>query len=395
MRAEILAIGDELVAGHRVDTNSSWLASQLRMLGVRPSRHVTVGDQLEELTSTIRELAARSDLVISTGGLGPTQDDLTRQALAAATERPLETDEAMIEHIRDLFKRRGRSMPDSNRVQAQRPAGSQWIPNPHGSAPGIDCPIDANGSRCRWFALPGVPAEMREMWHDTVAAAIRGELVPPQVIAVRELRCFGIGESSLEARLPRSLLRGENPEIGITVSRGTITLRITGHGRTAEEADAVVAPVVHELEQSLGHLVFGRGEQELEHVVIESLRKRGHTLVTCEGPSLGLLSRSLSAADPSGFIYWGGHVDPRLTDSTDDNDPSLLAEELESLLAETQASVALGIARSPADMERTHLAAIIRGDLFQKTIHLRSHPDIIPDLGAKHALNFLRTRWLS
>ncbi len=390
MRAEILAIGDELVAGHRVDTNSAWLSRQLRHLGIIPARHTTVGDRLEELVATITDLATRADIVVSTGGLGPTQDDLTRQALAQATGRPLETDEGMLEHIRGLFARRGRSMPDSNRLQAQRPAGSAWIPNPHGTAPGIDCRLEIDDHSCRWLALPGVPAEMQEMWHDSVAERIRGTITVPRSIAIRELRCFGLGESTLESRLPRSLLRGQNPEIGITVSRGTITLRVTAHGATPDEAEALLDPVVRELEQSLGHLIFGYGDQTLEGVVLAELRRRGHTLVTLEGPSLGQLASRLASSDPEGFTYLGGNIDPRLTDDEEDAESpsSALGERLRQHVKAARATTGLGMATARPGTAR--LVVLMHDDLFQKTIPLRAHPEILADLAAKHALNFLR-----
>ncbi len=396
MRVEILAIGDELVSGHRIDTNSAWLAQQFRRLGIPVARHTTTGDQLDELAQTIEDLARRSDIVVSTGGLGPTQDDLTRFALAQTIDQPLVVDESMVQRIGDLFRQRGRTMPESNRVQAEKPPQATWIPNPHGTAPGIDLWLDLPQHRCHWFALPGVPAEMREMWQHSVVPTIQGEHPHPRAIVVEELRCFGMGESSLEAKLPRALLRGENPEIGITVSRGTITLRITASGTTHEQAQAHLQPVVAELTASLGSVVFGRGEEELQHVVVHALRTRNDSLATLEGPSAGLLSHWLSSADPAGDVFRCGEVLPQLAFSDDPNgshdEHSPLIKQLESLRLRANTTIALGIACDSNQPDHALLAITSPDGLFRKRIGLKAHPDIVTDLAAKRALDFLRLR---
>ena len=196
MNAEILAIGDEITGGQLLDTNSQWLSQRLGELGVRVLYHSTVGDELPPCIDVFRRAIQRADIVISTGGLGPTADDLTREALAAATDRPLVMVPEALEHVRQLFARRKREMPKSNELQAYFPAGSRVVPNPNGTAPGIDLDVPRAGTRCgsgrcRFFALPGVPAEMREMWQGYLLAALRGMGAGGRVILRRNIKCFG------------------------------------------------------------------------------------------------------------------------------------------------------------------------------------------------------------
>src|SRR5262245_47572484 len=184
MRAEIISIGDELTSGQRLDTNSQWLAERLLEIGVPVAFHTTVGDQLADNVLVFRQACERADIVVATGGLGPTADDLTRYAIAELAGVPLVQDDASLAHIQALFARRRREMPPANVVQAQFPLGSRPIFNPHGSAPGIDIAIPrAVGKPARIFALPGVPAEMDEMWRASVAPAIQDLLGARKVIA--------------------------------------------------------------------------------------------------------------------------------------------------------------------------------------------------------------------
>ena len=220
MRGEIVAIGDELTSGVRLDTNSQWIAQQLGDLGVEILFHTVVGDELGPMTSALQTAAQRADVVICTGGLGPTADDLTRNALADCAGVKLMQVDAVLTHIRNLYARRKRPMPERNIVQAMFPQGSRVIPNPHGTAPGIDIKLTIGDSRtARCFALPGVPAEMREMFTATVAPAIV-EMIPAdqrRVVRHRRIKCFGVGESDLEAMLPDLIARERYPRVGITV----------------------------------------------------------------------------------------------------------------------------------------------------------------------------------
>ncbi|MBN2579222.1 MAG: CinA family nicotinamide mononucleotide deamidase-related protein [Pirellulales bacterium] len=320
MHAEILAVGDEIVSGQTLDTNSQWLSQRLAELGVRVLYHGTVGDELEPCRQVFRQAIDRAEIVIVTGGLGPTADDLTRQALATAVGRELVVFPEALEHIRARFARRNWPMPPQNEVQALFPAGSRMIPNPHGTAPGIDLEVPRpDRPPCRFFALPGVPGEMKEMW-PTVAEAISplpDHCVVPgegqgvranRVILRRKINCFGAGESRVESMLPDLIRRGRQPTVGITASKTTISLRITAEGATEAECQAAIEPVVETIHQCLGELVFGEGDEELQHAVVKLLREKNKTLATVEFGTGGLLAELLSAVPNAEGCYRGGVV---------------------------------------------------------------------------------------
>src|SRR5690606_27713953 len=206
----------------------------------------------------------RADIVVATGGLGPTADDLTRDALAAAVGVKLWRDPESLVHLENLFKSRGREMPERNAVQADFPEGARPMPNQYGTAPGIELIVERAGRvPCDVFALPGVPAEMYEMWEATVAPRIDELRTERAVIRHRRIKCFGAGESQLEAMLPDLIRRGREPKVGITVSDATITLRITACGCDEAACQCAIEPVVAVIRQSLGQLVFGEEEDEL------------------------------------------------------------------------------------------------------------------------------------
>src|SRR5688572_751903 len=197
MRAEIISIGDELTTGQRLDTNSQWLSQRLNELGVQVLFHTTVADDLDANIAAFRQAVDRVDVVIATGGLGPTADDLTREVLARLTGTELVLNESALEHIRSLFARRHRDMPERNVVQAYFPAGSTVIDNPNGTAPGISIAVNRStgGGAAQVYALPGVPAEMIEMWKTSVAPDLVRLGAGQRIIRHRAIRCFGIGES--------------------------------------------------------------------------------------------------------------------------------------------------------------------------------------------------------
>ncbi len=309
MHAEIISIGDELTSGQRLDTNSQWLSMRLGELGVQVMYHTTVADNLEANVQVFRQAAERADLVIATGGLGPTADDLTREAIAAAAGTDLAFNPAAFAFIESLFARRKRPMSERNRVQAMFPRGSRVIPNPAGTAPGIDIDISRPGrSSARLFALPGVPAEMREMWDQTVAPAISKLLDTPRVIRHQQIKCFGVGESDLEQMLPDLIRRGRDPQVGITVSGATITLRITASGESAEACYRAMEPTIKTIHECLGNLVFGEGDDELEHAVVRLLAAQHATLATAEWGSGGMIAHWLSEVPASIGRFLGGIV---------------------------------------------------------------------------------------
>ena len=207
MNAEVIAIGDELTTGQRLDTNSQWISRELAVLGITTAFHTTITDALDDGVAAFRIAVERADLVIVTGGLGPTADDLTRDVLALVAHEPLELSESALEVVASRFARRGQAMPESNRRQALFPRTSSVIPNPEGTAPGIDLEIPrqsqgATGAS-RVFALPGVPSEMRAMWRETVVPALLALQPEGGTICFRRIKCFGAGESAVEAMRTR------------------------------------------------------------------------------------------------------------------------------------------------------------------------------------------------
>jgi competence/damage-inducible protein CinA-like protein len=309
MIAEVISIGDELASGQRLDTNSQWLSERLGELGVRVLFHATVADDLAAGVAVLAAAIARADVVVATGGLGPTEDDLTREVLAQVSGRELVLDEPVLAHIRALFARFKRDMPERNRKQALFPAGSRILPNPNGTAPGIwlDVPRPAGGT-CHIFALPGVPAEMFEMFTSDVAPAVLGYSETPRIIRHCRIKCFGAGESHVEQMLPDLIRRGRTPSVGITVSAATITLRITAEGANAEECAAAMEPTAATIRECLGPLVFGEEDEELEDAVVSLLAQRGETLATIEVGTSGALAKWLSRAAGDEPHYLGGQV---------------------------------------------------------------------------------------
>ena len=314
MRAEVIAIGDELTSGQRLDTNSQWLSAELGVLGVPVVFHTTAADTLEAGVEAFRTAAARADLIVATGGLGPTADDLTRDVLAAVAGSPLELSPEALAAVESRFARRGMPMPETNRRQALFPRGSRIIPNPDGTAPGIDVDVHVAGRRSRIFTLPGVPAEMRTMWRGTVIPAILGMLPERATIVQRCIKCFGAGESAIEAMLPDLVRRGRDPLVGITAHEATITLRIAARGHDEAECHAKIAATEATIRSCLGPLVYGVEGEELEDAVVAAVAAAGVTLATAEVGTDGRVAALLAQAasrSPHGGCFRGGLVLPR------------------------------------------------------------------------------------
>ena len=231
-----------------------------------------MGDDLPALTAAVRTALERAPLVVVTGGLGPTADDLTRQALAAATDRPLELRPEILDVIDSRFAHRGREMPDQNRVQAMFPAGSRVIDNPHGTAPGIDLDWSHQDAASRLFALPGVPAEMIEMWEQTVRPAIAASTDTRRVICHRRVKCFGVGESQLESMLPDLIRRDRRAPRGDHGAPGDDHAACHGgRPRRRQLPSAACSRRYETIRDCLGGLVFGEEDDELEHTVVRLL----------------------------------------------------------------------------------------------------------------------------
>lgn len=307
MFAEIIAIGTELTTGAKLDTNSQWLSVELAAVGVTTRYHQTMADDLPAMVRVFRTAADRSDLVIITGGLGPTQDDLTRHALAELINVGLECDEAALENIRAMFTRRKREMPASNNVQAMFPAGSRMLTNSRGTAPGIalDVPRDGRSQPCLMFALPGVPSEMKPMFRDHILPVLPAG---GHIIRHSRINCFGGGESHIEELLGDITARGRDPEVGITAHEATITLRIRSEAATVAECHDKIACTEELIRERLGNLVFGRDDEELEDIVVQELARVGQRLATAESGTGGLLADRLTNVPGNEAVYAGGLI---------------------------------------------------------------------------------------
>lgn len=399
MHAEIIALGDELTSGQSLDTNSQWLASRLAELGIRTLYHTTVGDELDAGVGVFRTAIARSDLVLATGGLGPTADDLTREMLSLAANRELIFSDEAMAHVRAIFARRGREMPEQNRLQAFLPLGAVLVPNPHGTAPGIDLEVPRQGkSPCRVFCVPGVPAEMREMWDATLHGAILAAFPARNALRHRIVKCFGAGESAIEGMLPDLIRRGREPRVGITASKWTISLRITSETSSEAECEAQIESTLRTIHACLGDLVFGYGDDELQDVVVRTLAEQGRTLASAEWDTAGLLCQWLRDADRCGKVYAGGIVFRDRDAFTPGGPAPQDAVVAAAHAAREQFGTTLGLAVGPfPEIDETtsavpciHVAAVTSETTSTREYPFSTHPSLRRIYAAKSALDFLR-----
>jgi nicotinamide-nucleotide amidase len=304
-RAAILSIGDELAIGQSLDTNAMWIAERCTARGIRVVEHRTVADDLAELTRAITELAARVPVVIATGGLGPTADDLTRQALADAMRESLVEDPQALARLEEIERTRGRTLTPQRRAQALRPMSARCIPNPNGTAPGLAATIAAERHACDVFFLPGPPREMHPMFDAFVAPALR----PPggRVVRTRLIRTFGLPEADAGARLGDLMRRDANPLIGTTASGGIVTVRIRAEGEAAW-ADAATDTAEAAVLAAVGDFVFATGERTLSEAVLDSLRARSERMVVAESCTSGLLGAMVGAIPGASDCFLGGYI---------------------------------------------------------------------------------------
>ncbi|HZJ48646.1 MAG TPA: competence/damage-inducible protein A [Acidimicrobiia bacterium] len=302
MIVEILAIGTELLLGQIVNSNATRIGERLADAGLDHFRQTVIGDNEERIADAVVAASGRADALIITGGLGPTRDDLTREALARAAGVPLIFDERQADRLRERWERSGRVMPESNLQQAERPEGSTLVPNPKGTAPGIRMKISGT-----WvFALPGVPAEMIQMLDDEVIPFLRGS--DESVVVSRLLRTWGESESAIGERLADLYDASTNPTIAFLASAGEIKIRITAKASTRDEAEALVAPVESIVRERLGKRVFGADGDTIEVVVLRMLEERGWTLGTAESATGGLVGGRITSVPGASRVFRGSVV---------------------------------------------------------------------------------------
>jgi nicotinamide-nucleotide amidase len=308
MKVEIITIGDELLLGFTTDTNAAYLARSLASHGVEVVRRATVGDDADAIAAAVQEALDRTGAVITTGGLGPTADDMTKPAIAAVFGRRLELREDIVAMIEERFRSYGFKgpVPVSNRQQALVPEGARVLENRHGSAPGIWL----EDERHRWVAmLPGVPREMRGMTHDVLIPQLRERVgAIREVVGSRTIRCIGISESHLADLLGDRARAVRGLPVAYIPSVAGIDLRLTTRGMSSDESAALLDAAVAELKSVVGEHVYGEDETDLAEVLLQLSRNRGLRLAVAESCTGGMLGARLTAIPGSSDVFVGGVI---------------------------------------------------------------------------------------
>ncbi len=401
--AEIISIGDEITSGALVDSNSAFLSRELMNIGIPVLYHTTVGDRLNEMMEVFRNAFRRSDLVIITGGLGPTEDDLTRQAVAGGVGVELVQDKASMDYIRHLFSIRGRVMAKSNEIQSFFPEGAEVIPNPHGTAPGFKLTVDrgrlGGEGDSLVMAYPGVPAELKEMW-DGFGRKIASDWAFERTgkkhhLQTLSIHCFGEGESNIEEKLPHLIDRHHVPRVGITASGGVITLRIQAEGDNVSECRSQIETTRQIIYDALGDLVFGEGNQTLPLVTANLLLQAKKKVAVLEWGTKGFLAQMVP---PN--VFAGGMVDSgdgsicRILGLPGDATYETVMRRYQS---DVGADAVLAVGAFPAEDEITFpeavfvpVCALLGKEFSEAKFAYGLHPSIINNVFANRAFNLLR-----
>ncbi len=334
MRSEIVSIGTEILMGQITDTNASWIAQQLPALGIDLYWVSAVGDNLGRLREVLARGLERSDLVICTGGLGPTEDDLTREAIAAVLGEDIVQDPQLESDLRAHFARRGNPMPERNLKQATRTASTTALPNPRGTAPGWWSERDGHVI----VAMPGVPHEMRYMWETQVVPRLSSRL-GDVIIHSRLLKVIGLGESAAEERI-RHLLHTDNPTVGTYAKEDGIHLRLTAKAASLEEAKSMVEDLENRIRAELGIHVYGVDDERLEGIVGQLLMARQLTLATMESCTGGLVANVITNEPGSSAYFKGGLVTYSNQAKIDFGVPAAVIEQHGAVSCETALEMA-------------------------------------------------------
>jgi nicotinamide-nucleotide amidase len=313
MHAEVIASGSELLLGQLIDTNSAFIARTLRGIGLNLFYKTTVGDNQDRMVEVLQAAMARSDVVIITGGLGPTVDDVTRPAVARATGRELEFHPELLEQIAARFKGFGVRMTENNRRQAYVPHGAIVVENPVGTAPSFI----VEHERGVVVSLPGVPSEMEYLLTRAIVPYLRKKLDLHEVILTRTLHAVSLGESRIDAAIA-DLQTSSNPTVGLSAHPGQTDIRIAAKAASEEEARALIAPVETEIRERLKLYVCCADDETLEDLVMRQLAERGLTLASVEAGTRGQLAGRLANAENSREAFLGGRVLPDLNGSAEE-----------------------------------------------------------------------------
>jgi nicotinamide-nucleotide amidase len=358
MKADIIAIGSELLLGQLVDTNSSYIAKRLAENGIELVQTTSVGDDLQRMKEAIKEATGRSHIVITTGGIGPTEDDLTRQAVAEVFERPLTFQPHLMEQIEALFKKRGFRMAENNRKQAYIPEGSIPIENPMGTAPGFIVEY----SKGSIISIPGVPLEMEYLMENRVIPYLRRRFdIQHQVIQYKVLRACGLGESAIGLQIKDLMERNRNPSVGTLASIGDIRIRITAKANNPEEASSLIENVEKEIRNRLGVLIYGVDNETLPGNIARELEKLDLTFSVVETFTGGIISQKLTSTGTRSFVQ--GVVLPSETSQRQFLNLPLL--EFDSLRKDSQ-RVTDTLAQKARVELRTDLGLSMLGKISQK-----------------------------
>lgn len=299
-----MTVGTELLLGQTVDTNTAWISQRLAEAGIDVFYKTTVGDNWGRIEAAMRLALSRAEALIITGGLGPTEDDLTRDVLAAVINRPLKPDPAVLAHIEKRFAQRRMPMAENNKKQAMVPEGVEVLHNPRGTAPGLFAVADGKAIAC----LPGVPGEMMPMCLEQVIPRIRARFGSKGRIVSRVLKACGISESTLDQRIGDYFREMRNPTIGVLAHRGEIHVRLTCKGDDPQRIGAQLDDLEDKIRERLGHLIFARDEEVMEAVVGRLLRQRGATLAVAESCTGGLVASRLTDVSGSSDYFESGVV---------------------------------------------------------------------------------------
>lgn len=341
--AEIIAVGTELLTPTKIDTNSLFLTEELNGLGVEVVAKTIVGDDRARLAEMVRSAAHRSPIVILTGGLGPTEDDVTRDAVGAALDLQQRFDPAIAEGIEQRFRRMGRQMAEINKRQAYLLEGAEALPNDRGTAPGQY--LTHRGGVV--MLLPGPPSELKPMFRQQCLPRL-AELLPPQAIATRFFRVAGMTESDLDALIAPVYTQYENPVTTILAAAGDLQVHLRARKATLEEAEALATEVGQQIEALLGERLYSRGGEPLEEALGALLRERHATLSVAESATGGLVAQRLTSVPNSSDYFLGGFVV-----YTDEMKRNLLGLDDELLAKHTSVSEAAAEAMALGAQEKT------------------------------------------
>ena len=298
MNAEIVSIGSELLLGQIVDTNASWIAQRLAEAGVNLFYKTTVGDNMDRMVEVLDRALDRSDIVVTGGGIGPTQDDLTREAIAKVTGRKVVTDPGSLLELRERFQKRGFILTKNNERQAQIPDGAIVVRNPNGTAPAFIVETDRGVT----ISLPGVPFEMKWLVENEVIPYLREKFGLTQMIHYRILKVADLGESAVDDRIGHLIAESANPTVGVLAHPGQVDVRIAALAKSIDEANGLIDVVDTEVRELLGDHIFGVDDETIESVIGKLVAESKATVATCEDLSGGAVAAAIQEAAGPAFL---------------------------------------------------------------------------------------------